>query len=251
MKSRNILIFVLLLLAGCEFGPLDTGGTRLVEAKYEGKYGDNWSEKFMYDRKGNLVEIIDRRSGGQRVKIDYAEGRVIQYTTYLLSQDEVIFRDSIGYNPHGLIDKIYSYSRNAGPDLPLNWIREFEYDSLGVLLSKRSNILPSQEVNRLERYYWKGANVERMEFYEDEELRYEYFYTYDDKVNFRKGDPRFLAEPISWSENNITATNWIDYYGNLDLICRPCVNEYLYNLDDRPISITTNWGQKTILRYGL
>jgi hypothetical protein len=43
--------------------------------------------------------------------------------------------------------------------------------------------------------------------------------------------------------------NWNDYYGNLDLICRPCVAKYVYNLENYPVSIEFNWGRKMKLKY--
>ena len=43
--------------------------------------------------------------------------------------------------------------------------------------------------------------------------------------------------------------NWKDHYGNLDLICQPCVAEYKYNLDNLPVSIEFNWGRKMRLKY--
>ena len=43
--------------------------------------------------------------------------------------------------------------------------------------------------------------------------------------------------------------DWKDYLGNLDIICRPCIAEYKYNLDNYPVSIEFNGGRKMKLTY--
>lgn len=164
--------------------------------------------------------------------------------------NELIFQDSIIYNPTGSIQKVYNFSINAGEDLALTWIYEFDYDSGNKVTQKSTYLVPTKEYTSIEKYYWNKNNIERTDHYNGKgELHYEYFYTYDNKVNYKKGLPLSITDPVSWSENNVTAMNWKDYYGNLDLICRPCVATYKYNLDHYPVEIKYNWGRTLKLTY--
>ena len=80
-------------------------------------------------------------------------------------------------------------------------------------------------------------------------MSYEFFYKYDDKVNYKAGLPIFIGDPKSQTANNITDVDWIDHYGNLDLICNPCESTYKYNLDNYPVEIKANSGYDMILTY--
>lgn len=249
---KHILIFLTaLLIISCskDDETITSQGTKLISIDYL-EENKNWKENYLYDSNNKIYEVKNLYSLGRRYEIEYSDEKLKQYTTYRISDNKKIFRDSILYNSNGNIEKIYNFSINSGEILPLTWIYEFEYDNFGKLYKKSTYFKSTEEYTRFEKYYWNGQNIERIEEYnETEELYYEYFFTYDDKVNYKRNIPIFISDPINWSANNVTIMNWNDYYGNLDIICRPCESTYKYNLDQLPIKIETNWGRKLELRY--
>jgi len=161
----------------------------------------------------------------------------------------IIGKNSI-HNLTGTIKAIYKFSRNSGNDIPLSFIYEFKYDDQNRVYEKKTYFTASEKYTSIDKYHWSTINIERVEHFNGEgKLYYEYFFTYDDKKNYRKGLPVHIDDPVNWSENNITAMNWNDYLGNLDLICRPCTRAYQYNLDGFPISVKFNWGLELRLTY--
>ena len=167
-----------------------------------------------------------------------------------MDDNTLIFRDSILYDPNGNIQAIHNFSINSGENLPLTLIYEFEYNIQNRLSKKSTYFVNIGEYTSIEKFYWLGNNVVRTEYFNgEEELYYEYFYTYDDKLNYKKGLPIHITNPVNWSENNVVQMNYKDYVGNLDLLCGPCTSEYKYNLDHYPVSIKHNWGRELMLTY--
>ena len=224
-------------------------GTKLVSIEYEAN-NDSWTENYSYLSNGELNMIEDFRSLGRRYEIDHQSSILNEYTTYRIDDEKLIFRDSILYNSNGTIQAIHNFSINLGEDLPLSWIYEYEYDNENKVFKKSTYFVRTQKYTSIEKYYWGEDNIKRVEYYNgDEELYYEYFYEYDDKVNYKNDFPTSISDPINWSENNVTKMNWNDYYGYLDIICRPCETEYKYNLDDYPVEIEYSWGGILKLKY--
>jgi hypothetical protein len=224
-------------------------GTKLISIEYTDD-DKNWLENYYYSNDGKLEEVQNLYSLGRRYEIEYEHERIKEYSTYRIDENKLVFRDSIIYNLNGTIRAIHNFSINSGEDLPLTWIYEYEYDSEKKITKKSTYFVTIQEFTSIEKYYWSGNNIERVEYCnEDEELYYEYFYKYDDKLNYKKATPTSISDPINWSDNNVTEVNWNDYLGNLDLICRPCITEYKYNLDNYPVSVEFNWGRKLKLTY--
>jgi len=244
-----ILTTVLIISCSKDDAITKSKGTKLVSIEYF-EENKNWKENYLYDSNNKLNEVENLYSLGRKYEIEYSDGKLKQFTTYRINDNKKIFRDSILYNFNGDIEKIYNYSINSGENLPLTWIYEFEYDNSGKLTKKSTYFKSNEEYMRFEKYYWNGENIERIEeFNETEELYYEYFFTFDDKVNYKRNIPIYISDPINWSENNVTIMNWNDYHGNLDLICRPCESTYKYNLDNFPVKIETNWGRQLELGY--
>lgn len=225
-----------------------TFGTKLVSIDYKDTY-DSWVEDYSYSSNDELIRIEDF-GFGRKYEIEYQNTQMKQFTTYRMDSDKLIFRDSILYNANGTIHAIYNFSINGGQNIPLNWIYEFEYDNDSKVSKKSTYFVKIGAYTSIEKYYWKKDNIERVEYCNgDEQLYYEYFYEYDDKINYQKGLPRAMSDPIRWSDNNMTEESWNDYVGNLDKICNPCIGEYIYNLDNYPVSIKYNWGREMKLSY--
>jgi hypothetical protein len=212
--------------------------------------GNMWIENYFYNLDGVLCQVVNSESYRGRYEIQYLNKKLTEYSMFRIADGKKLFRDSVAYDSLGRIQKIFNYSINSGTELPLTWIYEYEYDHLGKL-SKRSFYSKIAEVYFwYEKYFWNGSNIIRMEEYcESKEICYEYFYTYDNKVNYKANIPIYISDPLNWCENNVTSMNWYDYHGNLDIICRPCVTSYKYNLENYPIEIITNWGFRSILTY--
>lgn len=250
MKRIIIFVFGICFMACSkdDEGALSSG-TTLISIEYTDE-NDSWVENYFYASNGKPGKIEDSRSLGTRYEMDYQNGQLKEFLTYVMDKNELVFRDSILYNPNGTIQAIYHFSINSGEDLPLSLIYKFEYNSDNKVSKKSTYLVATGENTSIEKYYWNRNNIERVEYYNgNEKLYYEYFYKYDDKVNYNRGFPPALSDPVNWSDNNITEMNWNDYLGNLDLICRPCIAEYNYNLDDYPVGIKFNWGRKMKLIY--
>lgn len=250
MKNIAILIFAFCMIS-CSKGDKfeQSFGTKLISIEYVNNNGD-WTENYSYSTNDTLIKIEDFRSLGRRYEIDYQNSKLKEYRTYRMDEETLIFRDSILYNPNGTIQAIHNFSINLGEDLPLSWIYEYEYDNENKVSKKSTYFVRIEEYSSIEKYYWKGDNIDRVEYYNgDEELYYEYFYKYDDKINYKKEIPTSISDPINWSENNVVKMKWKDYYGNLDLICGPCETEYRYNLDNYPVEIEPSGGRLLKLKY--
>jgi hypothetical protein len=248
---RIAFITFVFLISACSKDDIleQSSGTKLISIEYTDD-NRNWLENYYYSNNGKLEEVQNFYSLGRKYSIEYEKDQIKEYSTYKMDENKLIFRDSILYNPDGTIQAIHNFSINSGEDLPLSWIYEYEYDIENRVSKKLTYYVRIQEYTSIEKYYWNGDNIERAEYYNgDEELYYEYFYKYDDKLNYKKAIPTSISDPINWAKNNVTEMNWNDYYGNLDLDCQPCIAKYKYNLDNYPVSIEFNWGRKFNLKY--
>ena len=205
---KNILPFFcfIVVFASCtkEDDIQNTNGTKLISIDYKdgNKTIDSWKELFSYDN-GVIDKIEDLYSLGTRYQMEYKNNQLQEYSTYTISDDNKAFRDSIAYNQNGTIRAIYNFSINSGVNLPLSWIYEFEYSVQNKVSEKKSYFVDKDEYTSIEKYYWNNNNIEKIEYYNAEEvLRYEFFYLYDNKINYKKGIPIYISDPISWSENN-------------------------------------------------
>lgn len=249
----NKLIFLSLIICiiSCSKKEIieDTVGTRLISIEYSDVNND-WVENYSYSSNSELLTIEDFRSLGRRYEIEYLNNKLKEYSIFQIDDDKLIFRDSIKYDENNNVEAIYKFSINSGENLPLSLICEFKYDDSNRVLKKSTYSILSQEYFSIEKYFWTGENITRVEYYDsDEELRYEYFYKYDDKVNYKKNLQIGISDPINLCRNNVVEMNWSDHYGNLDLICSPCITEYHYNLDDYPVFIKHYSGRELNLEY--
>lgn len=224
-------------------------GTRLVSVEYTDEYDKEWTETYTYSSEGRLMSIEDSRLSGRRHEVVYEGSTIKEYLSYGISDGRLLFRDSVLYNPDGTIHAVYKFSINSGEGLPLSRIYEFEYDDNEKVVKKSNFFVSTQEYTSEERFYWKGDNIERSEYYYNDELRHEFFYEYDNAINYKKGMPQHIINPIDWGKHNVKKTDWKDYSGVLHISCKPCLTDYRYNVDGYPTEIRTNWGTNTKLTY--
>lgn len=226
-------------------------GIKLISIEYSrNSDGKSWKENYFYNANNKLIEV-QSFYGLNRYEIEYSNGKLIQFTTYDIEDNSKRYRDSIQYNSEGKIEKYFHFSNSVDQSLPLSSIHEFEYNNSGKLFKESTFSETSGKYTSFEFYYWSADNIVRIEEYNsNNELLYKFFYTYDDRVNYKKDLTIFnLYQPLYQSKNNITTMTANDYYGNLDLLCNPCEWTYKYNLDDFPINIATSWGTELNLIY--
>ncbi len=249
MKHFLIILTVLSIISCSKDDEITKSkGTKLISIAYFDKY-NNWEENYFYDSNNKIYKIEDHRAGGRRYEMEYANGKLKQYTAYRIDDNEKILRDSIVYNLDGDIEKTYHFSINSGENLPLARIYKFEYDDSGKLAKKYIKRAEKYEEHR--RYYWKGENIERIEHLNGAgRVYWEFFFTYDDKVNYARNIPIYISSPTS--ENNVISSSAKDYVGNLDPMCNPCNSSYTYNADNLPVRIAKDIRNTRMeLRYEL
>ena len=250
--SATVLASILLVSACDTSGLYNFSGTQLVSVERENSKGDRWTESYQYDTSGRLIEI-EQSDGDAVIRIIYEEGKIALLERYPGNLGKALYVDSLFYNAGGQLARIREYGNRVGEGLLLNLHYEFDYYPSGLLQSRSWYNGNNVEPSNTEVYYWQDGNIARIEEFSDGELRYEFLFSYDDKVNYNLGNPLHLAHPrMSWSENNVTVLDWRDYYGNYDALCRPCFWEYSYNLDGMPVSVKTEqgrWASHTKLRY--
>ncbi len=246
--SLSLTIFI--FSCSTENGFEHYSGNRLISIEYKNK-DESWIENHTYSSDGVLNRIENFHSLGKEYTLNYKDSRLNVYHTYRKDNGKLIFRDSIVYNENGTIHAIYNFSVNSGENLPLSWIYEYEYDNINRIKKKSTYFVITQEYTSIEKYYWSNGNIKRSEYYNGKgKLDHEFFYEYDDKINYKKEIPTGISDPINWSKNNITKVDRNDYLVGIDILCQPCIAEYKYNLDNLPISIKFNWGLDMKLNYG-
>lgn len=187
MKRIAFLLLVFSIIS-CSKDNLDdqASGSKLVTIEYEDDYSD-WSVNYFYSPDGDLVMIEDLHSLGRRTEIEYEKSRIKEYLTYSMSDERLLFRDSVAYNADGTIRAIYNFARKMEEEgLFLNYINEYEYNSDGKL-DKQSNFrVHQQEYLRVNKYHWKKGNVIKVEEFDGKgKLKHVFHYKYDNKLNYK------------------------------------------------------------------
>jgi len=241
MKKAVIYLFALCFTACLKDKVVvQSEGTKLISIEHLNNSG-SWEVNYFYDTNENLEKIEDLRSLGRRYEITYQNDKVQEIFTSRISDNKPIFRDSMLYNANGNLREIHNFSSNSGAELPLTYIYEFEYDNNERVSKKSTFFVKNETYFSVEKYFWSKKNITRVEhYYGEEKLGYEFFYVYDDKENYKKGLPTSIANPISWSDNNVIQSDLKDHLGLIDINCSPCKTSYKYNKDDYPVLINTN-----------
>jgi len=248
MKEITLLVFAILLI-GCDpYGDImNINGTKLLSITYK-QDKEKWVEDFEYDSLDRLVKVSDMQEVTGRVyTIEYDDERIVKVRKYDLDDGTEIYRDSFVYTPGGLMEKDFFINSKTGI---AESAYEYEYDSTGVLSVKKFVSFNPLEYLSYDKYYWENGNVVRAEEFDANwNLLYEFFYEYDNKINYSSILPYLIFEPLSRNKNNVTKSSWNDYNGDLDIICNPCITKYDYNLDGFPIKILQEGKRKLELKY--
>lgn len=242
------LLTVLIISCAKEDSIVAIHGTKLISIAYT-QNNRYWQEKYNYDEYGVLKSFEDLDSTGRRYEFEYDSNLIREIKTFNIIGNTLIFRDSILRDSEGRILTINKYSKKL-EEVPLTWIYEFQYDSEGKLSKRLTYFKVIEAYTNIDQYYWDGNNVEKVEKYDGNGvLNSEFFYAYDDQLNYKKEIPSYITDPVNWSESNMLQESFNDYTGLIDAICNPCSVTNKYNLDGFPVEITYEWGQKLSLSY--
>jgi len=246
MKRIAIFIFTIGFMACSKDELFDI---KLVSIDYS-EDDRSWSENYTYLPDGKLEKIENFRSLGTRYEMSYQNDRLKEIVIYRIDDNKLIFRDSLLYDTDGVIQSIHHFSTNAGEGVPLSTIDEFEYDDAFKVSKKSTYSVRADKYTYVKKYFWKNNNIDKIENYTGEDkLRSEFFFKYDNKVNYKKGLPTSASSPLFWDENNITKSEFIDHLGVIDASCNPCKTDYKYNSAGYPIVIEFDYGMKMKLNY--
>ncbi len=210
----------------------------------------NWMETFNYDNDERLISVDNSSTSGGRKEFVYEGNNVTRINHIELSTDTIHQIDSLTYNNEGNLISFNVLSAYPGPGFSEVWSYEFEYDDNGRVSKQTSFFDRSGEDAGYIIFEWTGDNIRKLNYFnQEDDILYEYFYEYDNKLNYAQGIPIYIQEPLYWNRNNITKFDYIDHTGLLDLACGPCTYEFEYNEDDYPSEIEYNWGYTKMLTY--
>jgi hypothetical protein len=236
-----LAILALIILCGCideQFDPTFEFPNKRISMI---QYGDWNTEVYGYNAEGLNTQVTQNyTNGGNVFQITYNNGRPQIIQTYDELTNRIFNKDSIVYNSDLSISKKYSFYANDDQEMVLSTVMDITYGADGfpeqLIYSYPNYSHPIQSKDILK---WKKGNVVEIEYYDqDDNLRYEFFFEFDNQLNYKYGSPLFLSSPEHWSKNNITKSSHKDYTGLLDTFCNPCQWSYKYDADGLPIRIT-------------
>ena len=262
MKKSNIsthhfcLQYFVLTVLACFFlrctkdnYSIDEDGSILTKINYS-NHDQSWEENYKYSFTGQLIEVENFQSLERGDRLVYQDSILTEIITTNLADGELVFIDSFIYNTAKQLYLIKHFSTNSIENLALSTVDTFKYDISGQIKEKVTYFASSQDVIYKQKYHWDGANIDRVEHFDKEdELLHEFFYKYDDKINYKKLIGIYFKDPINWTNNNITEMAWNDYSGLLDMLCRPCITKYEYNRNNYPVRISQSWWADQELVY--
>lgn len=234
---------------GCDSSGMDyPQGTRLerTESIHNGEV--TWEEVYHYNAEGQLVMIEDNDEAGHRHVIEYEDGRVLQILRYQKDINKLIRKDSLVYNVDGQIGSKYFifYPMRAG--LPIAKDRtDFEYGSTGQIRRIIDRPSSPDEGEIISEFSWNGSTLDRSKFYVRGNLWSESTYRFDYHANYRKGDPRYLANPVLGGDHNVIRISFRDNHFAIDRACNPCEWNYTYNRRGLPVRLNSGSGYE--VRY--
>jgi len=250
MKKYLRIIFILAIIScGKEKITTPVDLQKVITIEYEDR-NRLWSEQYDYDAEGHVRQIQIDQIVYTRHNVEYSNEKLLAYNTFQGPDTIKVSKDSFVYNENDRLEKILQYAIESNGNLELRWTSEFEYDAFGKVKKQSYYYNKSESYIGFAEYTWKNGNiVKQTSLNAEKELQYEFFYTYDNKVNYLKKLPNYQRDPLNWGKNNVTKMTYKDYYGNLDLICGPCEQTYTYSLSGYPLNVEYNWGRKLTVTY--
>jgi len=190
-------------------------------------YYTNTSKEFIYDSNNRLLEILTTN-----------ENEILP-----------ISKDSLVYNSKGEIIRIIKFDSYT-TSLEIFAEIEFEYDNEGQIIKNTYTSLRNQiQIYTITEYEWENGNIVKSSDYDSNNtLLVDWFYEYDNKLNYKKNNPYFLENILDWTANNPIKSTAEDHSGLLDLICNPCTAHYDYK-SDLPTKIKYEWNYEIIVKY--
>ena len=210
-------------------------------------YPSGWSQSFFelftYDTEGRLYRHDYTRDKRHTIFKYDSGGRLVSQWTYKSDENKIIFRDSLVYGFSGRISNIYHFSINSGPELPLHSVEILSYSSNGLLERSLTLDARKDKIQYRYDYFWEDNNIVKVEDRNgSNQLRHEWFYTYDTQHNYKLNFPLFIPYLTSQTQNNVVEFSLKDYTGLVDLLCNPCETLWQFNPDGLPVKAEYDWG---------
>ena len=253
LRQINIataVLFACFFVVSCDSNEMEySQGSRLERIERVQNDEVVWQEVYRYNEENQVIEIEQDTEDGFRYIIEYEGGRVLQILHHKKDLNFIVHKDSLVYNASDRIKNHYYvfYSWETGERLSIGQI-DYEYSSIGVLERMIHQVRDEREGEpRIEQLFWSADGVRKVAHYRGNQLRFEFFYTYDNKVNVQRLDPRSLTNPVNSGQYNLISSSARDYTGLLDLACNPCEWSYTYNRQGLPVRLIGHFGSE--LRY--
>lgn len=258
MKKIIYLPLLIICIISCENDiiPINVQDFTIQQIVTNNGGGYSQTENFSYDVNGKLISISrdiqyapDLIGYQELIEFQYDDDILVSKTHGYQSTDTLHRQVSFTYLPNGAVHQASHAYAYTGV-MEVQWMDTYEYNADGSLRKKTSINPNSTDTEISSQYYWKNGNVSKIQNYNNGVLRYESLHSYDDKINFRKGNPFFSDYDIGLANNNnMIKTEYIDYSGLLDLACNPCSTSYEYNNYNLPTKIYEAWGQVRSIFY--
>jgi len=248
MKIFTIILGILFLLAcsksenqspcSRDFGTINSTGEKIssIVTTYNGV--DSRTTSFIYSDEDQLLEIENYHSIDLTV-LEYSEELVSTIKYYYDTSSMMFYSDSLRYDPQHKLVTRFRYESDSIESNKLNYTENYEYNSDGDLIKKtKIDSDPDYEYNSFEKYRWENGNLVHKECHDfNQGLQYEYFYEYDNEINYKLQILHQEWQAQELSRNNLLSLTYKDYVGNLDLFCGYCCSNYTYNQDGYPVRV--------------
>ncbi|MFY0592562.1 hypothetical protein [Roseivirga sp.] len=246
MKKSIYLLLVIIIVLSCEndITPISLEHFNVKEIVNSSNETYTETEEFTYDTENRIKSVLRTISSdpdlvwdGELIEFQYA-GDLLMSRTHMYLPSDTIYQqiDYTYYSDGKLHEQRFSYPYTG--ELSVQWIKEYQYNSNGLVESTRSYNPNTTDPQSSNRYFWQNGNISKIETYYHETLRYEADFTYDNARNYKLGNPYFNDYEASiTNNNNITQVRYTDYSGLLDLACNPCNYSYEYNENALPVKV--------------
>lgn len=117
------------------------------------------------------------------------------------------------------------------------------------MIEVASEFTESDDYKPREFYHWQDGNVVQVDRYNGTSLLQEFFLTYDNQTSINLESFVSLGHHEAITKNNVTSTDWKDYTGLLDTVCKPCTVSYQYSSNGLPTALSTNWSYSATFTY--